>query len=144
MLELEVTETAIMTEPVRARRLLERLAKLGVRISVDDFGAGYTSLGQLKTLPVSELKIDRSFVMTMMADRSDALIVHSIVDLGHNLGLTIVAEGVESDEALSLLAGFGCDIAQGYQMCRPAPIETFDAWRRDRPTAAIPHPNLVS
>jgi diguanylate cyclase (GGDEF)-like protein len=144
MLELEVTETAIMTEPVRARRLLERLAKLGVRISVDDFGAGYTSLGQLKTLPVSELKIDRSFVMTMMADRSDALIVHSIVDLGHNLGLTIVAEGVESEEALSLLAGFGCDIAQGYQMCRPSPIETFDAWRRDRPTAAIPHPNLVS
>jgi diguanylate cyclase (GGDEF)-like protein len=144
MLELEVTETAIMTEPVRARRLLERLAKLGVRISVDDFGAGYTSLGQLKTLPVSELKIDRSFVMTMMADRSDALIVHSIVDLGHNLGLTIVAEGVETDEALTLLAGFGCDIAQGYQVCRPAAIETFDTWRRDRPTAAIPRPNLVS
>src|SRR6185369_11569893 len=90
-LELEVTETALMTEPARAQRLLERLAALGVGISIDDFGAGYTSLGQLKNLPVSELKIDRSFVMTMTEDNSDALIVHSVVDLGHNLGLTIVA-----------------------------------------------------
>src|SRR5664280_1449363 len=95
LLELEVTESALMTEPGRAQRLLERLARLGVAISVDDFGAGYTSLGQLKDLPVRELKVDRSFVTTMTQDRSNALIVHSVVDLGHNLGLTIVAEGVE-------------------------------------------------
>src|SRR5664280_1357258 len=95
LLELEVTESALMTEQGRAQRLLEKLARLGVAISVDDFGAGYTSLGQLKDLPVRELKVDRSFVTTMTQDRSNALIVHSVVDLGHNLGLTIVAEGVE-------------------------------------------------
>src|SRR5450759_3027393 len=107
LLELEVTESALMTEPGRAQRLLERLARLGVAISVDDFGAGYTSLGQLKDLPGRELKVDRSFVTTMTEDRSNALIVHSVVDLGHNLGLTIVAEGVETAEALTALAGIG-------------------------------------
>ena len=135
LLQVEVTESALITEPVRARRLLERLAKLGVRISIDDFGAGYTSLGQLKTLPVSELKIDRSFVMTMTEDARDALIVHTIIDLGHNLGLTIVAEGVETAEALSVLAEFGCDVAQGYHLARPATVDAFDTWILDRPIA---------
>ena len=135
LLHVEVTESALITEPVRARRLLEQLAALGVQISIDDFGAGYTSLGQLKTLPVSELKIDRSFVMTMAEDARDALIVHSVVDLGHNLGLTIVAEGVETAEALSVLAEFGCDVAQGYHLARPATVDAFDAWMLDRPIA---------
>jgi diguanylate cyclase (GGDEF)-like protein/PAS domain S-box-containing protein len=132
LLELEVTESAIVLDPVRARRSLERLSDLGVRLSIDDFGAGYTSLGQLKTLPVDELKIDRSFVMTMTTDARDALIVHSVIELGQNLGLSIVAEGVETAEALSTLRGFGCDIAQGYYLARPAPVETFDAWRLAR------------
>jgi len=129
LLKLEVTESAIMADPVRAARLLDGLADLGIAISIDDFGVGYTSLGQLKTLPISELKIDRSFVMTMGQDASDALIVHSVVDLGHNLGLTIVAEGVENVGALSQLSGFGCDAAQGYHLCRPIPIAAFDDWR---------------
>jgi EAL domain-containing protein (putative c-di-GMP-specific phosphodiesterase class I) len=129
LLELEVTESAIMTEPIRAQRLLQALAGLGVRLSIDDFGVGYTSLGQLKTLPVTELKIDRSFVMTMAEDISNALIVHSVIDLGHNLGLTLVAEGVETELALTALAGYGCDVAQGYHLCRPIPVDAFDSWR---------------
>jgi diguanylate cyclase (GGDEF)-like protein len=133
LLELEVTESAIMTEPHRSRRLLQRLSALGIHISIDDFGAGYTSLAQLKTLPVRELKIDRSFVMTMTSDASDALIVRSVVDLGHNLGLTIVAEGVEDPEALDSLASYGCDVAQGYHISRPVPSAIFDTWRREQP-----------
>jgi diguanylate cyclase (GGDEF)-like protein len=142
LLELEVTESAIMSDPVLAGRLLQRLADLGVRLSIDDFGAGYTSLGQLKTLPVSELKIDRSFVMSMNDDASDALIVHSVVDLGHNLGLTIVAEGVETAEALSALKEFRCDIAQGYYIARPMAIDNFDLWCLDRPIAPPPQAHL--
>ena len=147
LLELEVTESALMTEPVRAQRLLEELSALGVRISVDDFGVGYTSLGQLKTLPVSELKIDKSFVMTMTDDRSNALIVHSVVDLGHNLGLTIVAEGVETEQALSALREFGCDVAQGYHVSRPMTADALDTWLHARTIlpvqsadTATPHP----
>ncbi len=139
LLELEVTETALTTEPGRAQRLLEQLAALGVQASVDDFGAGYTSLGQLKTLPVSELKIDRSFVTTMTTDRSNALIVRSVVDLGHNLGLTIVAEGIETAEALTALAALGCDVGQGYHLCRPLPIDAFDAWYHHRARTPV-HP----
>ncbi len=144
LLELEVTESAIMLDPVRAQRLLQQLSDLGIRLSIDDFGAGYTSLSQLKTLPVDELKIDRSFVMTMSADARDALIVHSVIELAQNLGLNIVAEGVETAEALVTLHGFGCDVAQGYYIARPAPVETFDAWRAARnlstpePMAATP------
>jgi len=131
-LELEVTESAIMIEPARAQHLLQRLADLGVRISIDDFGVGYTSLAQLKNLPVSELKIDRSFVMTMTEDHSNAVIVHGVVDLGHNLGLSIVAEGVETADALATLADFDCDIAQGYHVARPMTSDAFDTWRAER------------
>jgi EAL domain-containing protein (putative c-di-GMP-specific phosphodiesterase class I) len=122
-----------MTEPGRAQFLLEQLAGLGVRISIDDFGAGYTSLGQLKDLPVTELKIDRSFVTSMTAERSDALIVRSVVELGHNLGLTIVAEGVETLEALHELREFGCDVAQGDHLSKPMPVDRFDDWYLTRP-----------
>ena len=128
LLELEVTESAIMTEPARAQHLLEQLATLGVRISIDDFGVGHTSLGQLKNLPISELKIDRSFVMTMAEDPSNALIVQSVVDLGHNLGFTLVAEGVETQQILAALAGAGCDVAQGYHLSRPITAAAFDTW----------------
>jgi len=154
MLALEVTETAIMTEPARAQRVLEQLTALGVTISIDDFGVGYTSLGQLKNLPVSELKIDRSFVMAMSEDPSNALIVHSVVGLGHNLGLTLVAEGVETEEALTALAALGCDVAQGYLLSRPVTAAAFDLWctgRRIAPARrasgvarlpGLPHPGL--
>lgn len=131
LLKLEVTESAIMADPARASRLLRRLADLGVEISIDDFGVGYTSLGQLKNLPITELKIDKSFVMTMNQDTSDALIVQSVIDLGHNLGLTIVAEGVENAAVLEQLSAYGCDDAQGYHFCRPIPAGTIDEWLAD-------------
>ncbi|MEP7201792.1 MAG: EAL domain-containing protein [Ilumatobacteraceae bacterium] len=138
MLELEVTESALMTEPLRARRLLGQLTDLGIVISIDDFGAGYTSLGQLKTLPISELKIDRSFVTNMVEDRSNALIVRSVVELGHNLGLTMVAEGVETKDALDELAEMGCDVAQGYYLSRPIAAEAFDRWLTTHDLIATP------
>jgi diguanylate cyclase len=128
LLELEITESAIMTEAARARELLTRLHDYGIRIAIDDFGAGYTSLSQLKTLPVSELKVDRSFVMTMDTDPANALIVRSVIDLGHNLGLTAIAEGVETAAAMATLADYGCDIAQGYHLCRPGPAEALGRW----------------
>ena len=128
LLTLEVTESAIMTEPARAQKVLEQLSALGIRISIDDFGAGYTSLGQLKNLPVSVLKIDRSFVMTMIEDPSNALIVRSVIDLGHSLGFTLVAEGVETEQILAALAGAGCDVAQGYHLSRPITAAAFDTW----------------
>jgi diguanylate cyclase len=137
LLQLEVTESALITEPDRAQRLLGAIDALGVRLSIDDFGAGYTSIGELKNLPFTELKIDKSFIMNMGNDPSDALIVQSIVDLGHNLALTIVAEGVETSPALADLAGFGCDIAQGYYLSPPLPTAAFDTWRAARLPGAI-------
>jgi len=144
LLILEVTESAIMTEPAQAQRLLEKLAALGIRISIDDFGAGYTSLGQLKNLPVSELKIDRSFVMTLIEDPSNALIVRSVVDLGHNLGLTLIAEGVETEQIVTALAGFGCDVAQGYHLSRPVTAAAFDTWCAGRRITPMSVPAGVS
>ena len=143
LLELEVTESAIMLDPLRARQLLQSLSDLGIRLSIDDFGAGYTSLSQLKILPVDELKIDRSFVMNMSADARDALIVRSVIELAQNLGLHIVAEGVETAQALQTLRDFGCDVAQGYYIARPAPVEIFDAWRLSR-DPSVPEPLTVT
>ncbi|MFZ0161344.1 MAG: EAL domain-containing protein [Kineosporiaceae bacterium] len=140
LLLLEVTESAIMSEPVRAAEVLNRLHDQGIRISIDDFGAGYTSLAQLNHLPVHELKVDRSFVITMTEDRSNDMIVRSVVDLGHNLGLSTVAEGVETAEALATLTGYGCDVAQGYHLSRPLPIEEFDRWRAAAQIAPAPLP----
>ncbi len=128
-LVLEISESAIMSEPERAAVVLNSLHRKGIRISIDDFGAGYTSLGQLKHLPLHELKVDRSFVTTMMQDRSNHLVVRSVMDLGHSLGLTTVAEGVETADAFTELTGFGCDIVQGYHLSRPLPAAEFDAWR---------------
>jgi diguanylate cyclase len=138
LLTLEVTESAIMTEPARAQKVLEQLSALRIRISIDDFGAGYTSLGQLKNLPVDELKIDRSFVMTMNQDPNNALIVQSVINLGHNLGFTLVAEGVETEQILTTLAGFGCDVAQGYHLSRPITAAAFDTWWTGRSMTPTP------
>jgi diguanylate cyclase (GGDEF)-like protein len=138
-LELEITESTILTDPLRARAVLVRLSELGVKLAIDDFGSGYSSLGYLKRLPVDVLKIDKSFVMQMESDENDAVIVRSTIDLGHNLGLMVVAEGVESDAALEELARLGCDIAQGYYLSRPLPPDEVTAWLRSsraRPSAA--------
>jgi diguanylate cyclase (GGDEF)-like protein len=120
-LELEITEDTILTDPQRVRSVLGRLAELGVTLAIDDFGAGYSSLGYLKRLPVDVLKIDRSFVMNMSSDENDAVIVRSTIDLGHNLGLRVVAEGVEDATAMHTLEELDCDIAQGYYVSRPVP-----------------------
>ncbi|MBB3082772.1 putative bifunctional diguanylate cyclase/phosphodiesterase [Geodermatophilus sabuli] len=127
-LELEVTESAIMADPARARAILTRLAEVGVTLSIDDFGAGYTSLAHLKDLPVHQLKVDRSLVTDVTVHRSNALIVRSVVELARNLGLTTVAEGVEDRETWDLLARLGCDVAQGHLLCRPMPAELLEAW----------------
>jgi diguanylate cyclase len=108
--------------------VLARLSTVGVRISVDDFGQGQTSLGYLSTLPLHELKIDKSFVGDLADNLGHAAIVRSVVDLGHNLGLQVVAEGVETRQAAALLTATGCDIAQGYLLARPMPADDFPPW----------------
>ena len=130
MLVLEITESAIMDDPQRALQTLNRLHAMGLKLSIDDFGTGYSSLAYLKRLPVDELKIDKSFVMNMESDLQDAKIVRSTVDLAHNLGLTVVAEGVENAKSWKLLAGLSCDEAQGFLISRPMPGEQFEHWAR--------------
>jgi diguanylate cyclase (GGDEF)-like protein len=118
-LELEITETTIMTDLPRTRSILARLRELGVRLAIDDFGSGHSSLGYLKRLPVDVLKIDKSFVMQMGQDPGDAAIVRSAIDVGHSLGLEVVAEGVEDERAKRRLEELGCDAFQGYYLGRP-------------------------
>ncbi len=127
-LTLEITENAIMTDPESALHAIHMLKACNVRLAIDDFGTGYSSLAYLKTLPVDELKIDKSFVMQMTTDRSDEVIVRSTIDLAHNLGLSVVAEGVEADPHLVALRRLGCDIAQGYYISRPFDSSAFLAW----------------
>src|SRR6185437_2251149 len=125
---LEITESSIMDDPVRAQNTLEGLHALGVELSIDDFGTGYSSLAYLKRLPVHELKIDKSFVMNMERDAEDAKIVRSTIDLGHNMGLRVVAEGVESEAVWNILARMGCDQGRGYFMSRPIAAEQLAGW----------------
>jgi diguanylate cyclase (GGDEF)-like protein len=127
-LQLEITESMIMSDPERARATVMRLSDLGVDLSVDDFGTGYSSLANLRTLPINELKIDRSFVTPMLQDKDDLTIVRSTIHLGHDLGLRIVAEGVEDESTLRGLAGLGADLAQGYHMSKPLAPDAFNAW----------------
>src|SRR4051794_7046735 len=121
MLELEITESMLMIDPGRAKATLDRLSSIGLSLSVDDFGTGYSSLANLKRLPVDGIKIDKSFVMDMAHDPSDAAIVRSTIDLAHNLGLRVVAEGVENQESWRRLREQGCDLAQGFHVSRPLP-----------------------
>jgi diguanylate cyclase (GGDEF)-like protein len=125
---LEITESAIMDDPVRALQTLEGLHAMGVDLSIDDFGTGYSSLAYLKRLPVQELKIDKSFVLKMERDADDAKIVRSTIDLGHNMGLKVVAEGIESLVVWDLLAKMGCDQGQGYFMSKPMPSDQLPEW----------------
>jgi len=126
---LEITESAIMDEPQRAEAMLNRLSEQGFKLSIDDFGTGYSSLAYLRRLPVDELKIDKSFVMGMQAGEDDAMIVRSTIDLAHNLGLSVVAEGVESADILEHLRRLQCDEAQGYHISRPLPLDDYLAWQ---------------
>jgi diguanylate cyclase (GGDEF)-like protein len=125
---LEITESAIMDDPQRAESTLNRLSERGFKLSIDDFGTGYSSLAYLKRLPVDELKIDKSFVMNMEKDDDDAKIVRSTIDLAHNLGLTVVAEGVENQLIWNKLRELACDEAQGYFMSKPVPASEFMGW----------------
>jgi diguanylate cyclase (GGDEF)-like protein len=127
-LQLEITESMLMSDPERALATVTRLSALGARISVDDFGTGYSSLANLRRFPIDELKIDRSFVSPMLNDESDLIIVRSTINLGHDLGLRVIAEGVEDEETLRRLARLGCDLAQGYHMSRPLPADLFADW----------------
>jgi diguanylate cyclase (GGDEF)-like protein len=131
-LELEITESTMLADPLRTKSVLERLSDMGVRISLDDFGTGYSSLSYLTRLPLDELKIDRSFVMNMLEDTDQAVIVRSTIDLGRNLGLDVVAEGVENAAVWDELERLGCDVAQGYYLTRPVPADELEAWLRSR------------
>ncbi len=125
---LEITESAVMRDPELALRVLGDLRARGFRLSIDDFGTGYSSLAQLKRMPVSELKVDKSFVLDLRADGDDATIVRSTIELAHGMGLAVTAEGVETPAAYRLLASYGCDRAQGFLISRPLPAEQFEAW----------------
>jgi EAL domain-containing protein (putative c-di-GMP-specific phosphodiesterase class I) len=125
---LELTESAVMEDAVRALAALAALHRMGVRLAIDDFGTGYSSLAYLKRLPVHELKIDRSFVQHLGRDEDDAVIVRSTIELAHNMGLRVVAEGVETRAALQRLRAFGCDEAQGWVVSRPLPAPAFERW----------------
>jgi EAL domain-containing protein (putative c-di-GMP-specific phosphodiesterase class I) len=127
-LSLELTEGAIMIDPRRALAALEALNAMGIALSIDDFGTGYSSMAYLKDLPVKELKIDRSFVQDMNSDESDLVLVQSAVDLGHNLGLHVVAEGVEDAATQAALTSMGCDLVQGFHIRRPASATDLDTW----------------
>jgi len=130
-LVLEITETAVMDDPVFALEILDQLDKMGVTLAIDDFGTGYSSLAYLSKLPVDEIKIDKSFVIDMMNDTQASVIVRSIIDLGHNLGLKVVAEGVETQQIWDTLTQWGCDIAQGYYMSRPLPRDQLMHWLKE-------------
>ena len=132
-LRLEITETAIMADPARALDVLNRLSTMGVRLSIDDFGTGYSSLAHLKQMPVDELKIDKQFVIGMLEDENDAMIVRSIIDLAHNIGIKVVAEGVESQALYERLKEMGCDVVQGYYMCPPVMVDDLMEWMRCSP-----------
>jgi len=134
-----------MSDPARAAAVLARLAELGVQLSVDDFGTGYSSLAYLQRLPMSEVKIDKSFVLDVEHDAEQLAIVTSIVDLGRSLGLRVVAEGVETATAWALLRGLGCQGAQGYLLSRPLPPDAFLTWVREyeerNATTGMPDPS---
>lgn len=132
-LELEITETSIMNDPQRVIRTLNKIRDLGVRFAIDDFGTGYSSFAYLTKLPVSCIKIDKTFVQNIEADRDSSVVVKSIIDLGHNLGLKIVAEGVETAQAMELLRKLHCDEAQGYHLCRPITADMMTKFLLDPP-----------
>ncbi|BEP12054.1 cyclic Di-GMP phosphodiesterase RmdB [Acidothermaceae bacterium B102] len=143
-LTLEVTESTIMADPTRAIAVLGRLREFGIRLAVDDFGTGYSSLSYLRRLDVDELKIDKSFVSKMGGANGDAVIVRSTIELGHNLGLRVVAEGVESAEVWRQLLPLGCDLVQGFYLGAPMTGEQFEQWTRMLPAHILPPPRTTT
>jgi len=135
-LELEITEDAVLADPVRTKAILDDLAGMGIRLAIDDFGTGYSSLAYLTRLPIAQIKIDRSFVMAMATNEDDATIVRSTIDLGRNLGLEVVAEGVETEPIWETLRELGCTIAQGYFLSRPVPPDELGKWLQLRRRSA--------
>ncbi len=133
---LEITETSIMSDPERARRVLHEIRELGVRLAIDDFGTGHSSLAYLSELPISDVKIDGSFVRRMDTRREFGAIVRAIISLAHDLGLTVTAEGVETPSALDRLRELGCDHAQGYYIAHPMPADDLSRWAQQRQVAA--------
>jgi EAL domain-containing protein (putative c-di-GMP-specific phosphodiesterase class I) len=123
LLRLEITESGMATDPDRAQEALRRLRRDGVQVSIDDFGTGFSSMSQLKMLTADELKIDRSFVHDLATDPNDVILVRSAIDLAHNLGLYVTAEGVEDLASLAVLTALGCEQAQGFALARPVPAE---------------------
>jgi diguanylate cyclase (GGDEF)-like protein len=140
-LTIEVTEHVMVGDALRSIRDLERLRRIGCRIAIDDFGTGYSSMAYLKRLPVDELKIDRTFVASLGEEPKDEILVRAIVDLAHRFGLTVTAEGVETDPAWALLAAIGCDSIQGYRLAQPLTADALNAWLAQR-TATTPLPTV--
>ena len=128
LLELEITESTLMADPEKSRQILKHIAELGCGIAIDDYGTGYSSLAYLKSLPINTLKIDREFISQMMEDSQDQIIVRSTVQLAHNLGLDVTAEGIETEALVGQLVELGCDKGQGFHFCRPAPIAQLNDW----------------
>lgn len=128
---LEITESTMMSDSKRAYDVMTELNNLGLSISIDDFGTGFSSLSYLKQLPTQSLKIDRTFVSDMLEDENDAVIVRSTIDLAHNMGRTVIAEGVENKDTLDILEILGCDFAQGFYLCMPLPVEQVADWLSD-------------
>jgi diguanylate cyclase (GGDEF)-like protein len=135
---VEITETSVLRDPARATEVLKRLRTLGVLVAIDDFGTGQSALGYLKQLPADELKIDCSFIRDLAHSHYDAAIVRAAIELGHNLGLSVVAEGVEDADTWDRLAALGCDVAQGYYMSRPLPAAELDEWLQTSQWAPLP------
>ena len=127
---LEITEGSIMTDPELSLEILERLNKMGYQLSIDDFGTGYSSLSYLKKMPLTELKIDRSFVQDILNNENDDVIVNATVNLAHNMGFQVTAEGVESEEIMDKLKSYGCDVAQGYYLSKPFSVTDFNQWMK--------------
>jgi diguanylate cyclase (GGDEF)-like protein len=139
---LEITESAIMEDPIHAQEVLRQLSGMGLTLSIDDYGIGHSSMAYLKSLPVQEIKVDKSFVLKLADSRGDLILVRSTIDLGHNLGLKVTAEGIEDQASLEILQSYGCDTGQGYYFSRPIPAEEFEKFfatsrwsprRQDRP-----------
>ena len=137
LLELEITESAMMADPKSSLAALKKLDSMGIALAVDDYGTGFSSLAYLKKLPVDIIKIDKSFVMSMDVDDDDAVIVKSTIELAHNLGFKVVAEGVESEAISRMLLALGCNTAQGYFYCRPVSEGVFVRWLQTLPHGSV-------
>jgi EAL domain-containing protein (putative c-di-GMP-specific phosphodiesterase class I) len=130
-LQIEITETAVISDPAKADRILARLHSMGVNVAIDDFGAGYTSLALLQTLPIDTLKIDRRFITNLLDNPVDKAVVRNVVQLARDLGMVSLAEGVETPNTWAVLADLGCDEIQGYVLSRPLPPQALVRWLAD-------------